>query len=157
MSDVIVEIKNLNELRRALREYPKISEPILQKAVVASGAILAKHTLRKNPVPYRTGFLLQSFRFTTGRLLARWFPTTYYAIYVHEGTRPHEIYPRLKHALFWEGANHPVKKVNHPGTRANPFMEKIAKKAAPDINKLFVQALDTINREIAKRTNLASF
>lgn len=140
-----------------MRDYPRISEPILQKAVVASQAVLAKHTLRKDPVPYRTGFLLQSFRFATGRLVARWFPTVHYALYVHEGTHPHEIFPRIKKALFWEGAAHPVKRVSHPGTKANPFMRRIAEKATPDINKLFIQALDIINREIAKRTNLASF
>ncbi|GIW70324.1 MAG: hypothetical protein KatS3mg101_1071 [Patescibacteria group bacterium] len=153
MADIVVEIQNLKELQRALRDYQKISEPILQKAVVASQAVFAKYTLKNDPVPYRTGFLLQSFRFATGRLIAKWFPTVHYAIYVHEGTRPHEIYPKNKKALYWEGAEHPVKRVNHPGTKANPFMEKIAKKATPDINKLFIQALDIINREVAKRVN----
>jgi hypothetical protein len=153
MADVIVEIQNLKELQMAFRQYPKISEPILQKAIVASQAIFAKHTLKNDPVPYRTGFLLQSFRFATGRLWARWFPTVSYAIYVHEGTRPHEIYPRNKRALYWEGAEHPVKRVSHHGTKPNPFMEKIANKATGDINKLFIQALDLINKEIAKITN----
>jgi HK97 gp10 family phage protein len=45
-----------------------------------------------------------------------------YGVYVHEGTRPHVIMPRSKKALFWRGASHPVRKVRHPGTRANPFL-----------------------------------
>lgn len=135
-----------------MRDYPKISEPIIQKAIVASGAVLAKHTIRPT-IPFRTGFLLQSFRFITARFIARWFPTVHYAIYVHEGTRPHTIVPRFKQALFWEGAAHPVKRVLHPGTRANPFMERVAEKATPDINKLFIQALNMINREVAKQVN----
>jgi hypothetical protein len=32
------------------------------------------------------------------------------------------IVPTNKKALFWKGASHPVKKVNHPGTKAQPFL-----------------------------------
>lgn len=38
--------------------------------------------------------------------------------FVERGTRPHEIRPRVKKALFWPGAAHPVGRVWHPGTRA---------------------------------------
>lgn len=152
--DFKVEIQNLEELKRAFRDYPKIAEPIYQKAMDASAATFAKHTQKNNPVPYQTGFLLQSFRHRTGKLWARWFPTVHYALFVHEGTKPHPIFPKLKQALFWKGARHPVKRVNHPGTKPNPYMLKILKKATPDINKLFVQALSIVNREIAKQTNI---
>jgi hypothetical protein len=45
-----------------------------------------------------------------------------YAIFVHEGTSPHDIYPSSAQALFWPGAAHPVKVVHHPGTHPDPFM-----------------------------------
>lgn len=45
-----------------------------------------------------------------------------YAAYVELGTRPHEIRPTEKKALYWPGAAHPVGKVNHPGTRPQPFL-----------------------------------
>ncbi|GAB2695925.1 HK97 gp10 family phage protein [Kitasatospora kifunensis] len=45
-----------------------------------------------------------------------------YAAYVELGTRPHEIRPVRKQALFWAGAAHPVGKVDHPGTRPMPFL-----------------------------------
>ena len=45
-----------------------------------------------------------------------------YAAYVELGTRPHEIRPSSKQALFWEGAAHPVAAVHHPGTRPQPFL-----------------------------------
>ena len=38
------------------------------------------------------------------------------------GTEPHIIVPKDKKALFWKGAEHPVKKVHHPGTRPYPFL-----------------------------------
>lgn len=45
-----------------------------------------------------------------------------YAEFVHGGTRAHDIRPRLKKALFWPGAGHPVRGVHHPGTAPNPFL-----------------------------------
>lgn len=46
-----------------------------------------------------------------------------YARYVSEGTRPHRIAAAPGRALYWKGAAHPVRAVNHPGTRANPYVE----------------------------------
>ncbi|MDF3129271.1 phage virion morphogenesis protein [Kiritimatiellaeota bacterium B1221] len=45
-----------------------------------------------------------------------------YAAYHQWGTAPYVIRPRVKKALFWNGAVHPVKKVNHPGLPARPFL-----------------------------------
>lgn len=45
-----------------------------------------------------------------------------YAAYVELGTEPHVILPDKKKALFWEGAAHPVGRVNHPGTRPRPYL-----------------------------------
>lgn len=41
-----------------------------------------------------------------------------YATIQHDGgkTAPHVILPRHKKALFWQGAEHPVRRVNHPGS-----------------------------------------
>lgn len=41
-----------------------------------------------------------------------------YGILLEKGTKPHEIRPKTKKALFWPGASHPVKRVKHPGTKA---------------------------------------
>lgn len=46
--------------------------------------------------------------------------------FVEYGTRPHIIRPRTKKALWWPGARHPVKKVYHPGTKAQPFIRPAA-------------------------------
>jgi hypothetical protein len=58
-----------------------------------------------------------------------------YAVYVHEGTRPHEITPRTPGGtLTWKagpgsGENRPgprvyARRTFHPGTRANPFLRR---------------------------------
>lgn len=42
---------------------------------------------------------------------------------VHQlGGKPHMIKPKNKKALSWPGAQHPVKKVNHPGIQARPYL-----------------------------------
>jgi hypothetical protein len=45
-----------------------------------------------------------------------------YATDVELGTSPHVILPRNKKALSWPGADHPVARVNHPGTAPNPYL-----------------------------------
>jgi hypothetical protein len=37
--------------------------------------------------------------------------------FIEYGTDPHPIYPNVKRALWWEGLDHPVGMVNHPGNR----------------------------------------
>jgi hypothetical protein len=146
--DFEISIPNLSQLVARLQQAPSIAAPILQRALSASQAILAKYTT-KDTVPWRTGFLVQTFRaeVTTGML--RWFPTANYAPYVEFGTKPHVIEPREKKALYWPGADHPVKRVNHPGTAPNPFMERIVQAATPDINATFGSALTQIITAIA--------
>jgi hypothetical protein len=45
-----------------------------------------------------------------------------YAADVELGTPPHVILPRNKKALHWPGADHPVARVNHPGTEPSPYL-----------------------------------
>ncbi len=151
MAIVEVEIPNLKELLFNLRRYPAISVKWLQKAVEAAIAELHKVAV-KGVVPWRTGRLTQSFGegIRIGRLWGRIGPTVKYAVYVHEGTRPHSIEPRIKRALDWEGAPHPIKKVWHPGTAENRFLERMVKLAQPKIIKHFKDAGDKILKEISK-------
>ena len=51
-----------------------------------------------------------------------------YAKYVEYGTPPHIIVPNTKQALYWKGAEYPVRRVMHPGTRPNPFLRPAATK-----------------------------
>lgn len=64
-----------------------------------------------------------------------------YAAAVEFGTRPHVIRPKTKKALFWKGAAHPVKSVNHPGTRAQPFLFPAWEEERPKFIKAIGEAL----------------
>lgn len=153
MSEYKVEVKNLNEIKKAFARYPEISEPILQRAIEASQATLAKHTLKHDPIPWITGNLLMSFRFDSGRLWARWYPTAKYASAVHDGRRAMTIYPVRAKALRFEVGGKVVfaKSARLPATKGNPFMPKIISKAEGDINKLFRTAADQIAEAITRR------
>lgn len=45
-----------------------------------------------------------------------------YARGVEYGTKPHVIKAKNKKALYWKGAKHPIKSVQHPGSRAKPYL-----------------------------------
>ena len=47
-----------------------------------------------------------------------------YFLYVLDGTRPHIIHFKNKGGLWWKGANHPMNHVHHPGTKANPYIDR---------------------------------
>lgn len=66
------------------------------------------------------------------------------ARFVEGGTRAHDIYPRDKKALFWEGARHPVSHVHHPGTTANPFLERGLDAARSSIEALVTDSFEKV-------------
>jgi len=134
-----VDIQGLDTLTALLKEAPTTVEPILQQAIVTASDVLAKYTARPQ-VPYRTGFLIQTFRRDVQRLMARWFPTASYAKWVEDGTDPHWIEPTSGY-LYWKGAPHPMARVFHPGTKGQPYMESILAAAKSDINDVFRQAI----------------
>lgn len=102
------------------------------------GHKVAAHARLLAPKPgqgrgYATGETALSIR-VDGPTLGRSGPevvvksTTDHAVFVHEGTPPHIIKPRIKEQLvfFWRKAGRVVFKdsVRHPGTKANPFLVK---------------------------------
>lgn len=144
-----VDIPNLPKIQAALADYPSVSIPIIQKAIVAAQAILAKFTTAAT-VPVRTGYLMQNWAFEIGNLQARYYPRAQYAPDVEFGTGPHIIRAVNKKVLANTKTGQifgPV--VHHPGTKANPFMERIVAASQPEIETLFVQALDQVTTAIA--------
>lgn len=147
----IVEVKGLREIQQALKDYPSISVPILQKSVSATADILLKNTTRET-VPWRTGNLVQTFGWSVGSLWARVFPKANYAAAVERGSKPHLIVVINKKVLANKKENQIFGKiVNHPGSKPNPFMERILQKATPEINQMFSDSLRLINKEIVNK------
>lgn len=142
----IMTVEGLDRVERAFNKTPELLAEWLQRAVVAGAAEITKRAVRGN-VPYKTGRLAQSIgRPPRGLVIeplkATVRPQTDYAYFVHEGTRPHQIRPKEKKALFWQGAKHPLKLVNHPGTKANQFMPRLLELSKQDIDRHFSAAVD---------------
>lgn len=153
MATFQVQIQNLPALQDAMASYSSIATPIIQKAIVATQAILAKFT-NASTVPVRTGYLVQNWAFEVGTLQARWYPRASYAPYVEFGTPPHTIRAVNKRVLANKETGQIFgTRVNHPGTKANPFMERIVAAAQPEINSLFQTALTQITDAITSQGN----
>ena len=55
-----------------------------------------------------------------------------YAIYQDQGTSPYLIQSKRPGGyLFWEGADHPVKTVHHPGIKAKHFVQQSLDELSP--------------------------
>lgn len=56
-----------------------------------------------------------------------------YAIFVHNGTKPHEIRPKNRKFLRWSGGSGFIfaKKVTHPGYKGDKFLINAVKKSIP--------------------------
>lgn len=65
-----------------------------------------------------------------------------YAKGVEEGTRPHIIRAKNAKALYWKGANHPVKQVNHPGSKAKPFLKPSFESELPNFIRNLEKAVE---------------
>ncbi len=146
-----ITVEGMEGLQKALQQAPVVLAQWLQKAVVAGAAEVTKRAVRGN-VPYKTGRLAQSIGrppggLEIGSLYAIVRPATDYAYYVHEGTKPHKIYPKNGKALFWPGAAHPVRVVNHPGTKGNPFMPRLLDLSRADIMRHFQDAVNAALQE----------
>lgn len=61
------------------------------------------------------------------------------------GKGKYEIRPRRKRALYWKGARHPVKRVRHPGVKAQHFTATIAAAMQKQYQRIMQ---DEINRVI---------
>lgn len=102
------------------KSVQRISLPTLHRITdqveIIARANVARHT--------RSGELLASVHSTKSDLGGRvWIGTDHWT-YIEYGTPPHIITPRVKQALWWRGALHPVKRVHHPGTVAYAPMQR---------------------------------
>lgn len=133
MISVSVEVRNLDQLRRNFDKAPTTALKYLSKATSAAIFEVEKQSVDRNfqfktPRAMRTGFLALSFGygryFAPGGLSASIGPTAHYAPYVYFGTSR--------------------------GIKSNPFMERIAKAAEPNVGKHFEKAIDLFIADIAK-------
>ena len=120
---------NTDEIDRFAVELIKLSEESkgnVQKAIKKSAFNIesqAKKNLAANKSVV-TGHLRRSIATKMGDLEATIHTSNVkYAVIVEKGSKAHVIRPKNKKALYWKGASRPVKMVNHPGSKAKPYLE----------------------------------
>lgn len=67
-----------------------------------------------------------------------------YAQWVNDGTQPYTITPTSKKALYWEGADHPVKIVHHPGIKGRHFVEDSLADVNGRLDGYFLRAISEV-------------
>ena len=67
-----------------------------------------------------------------------------YAQWVNDGTQPYTITPTSKKALYWEGADHPVRVVHHPGIKARHFVEDSLDDVNGRLDGYFLKAISEV-------------
>lgn len=115
-----------------MQEFLRGPQGPISRMLIERGELVKRDARRR--VPVRTGKLRDSIvkRFVEevpGGLGIRVVAAQPYAVFVHDGTKPHVIAARRKASLAFFWANGPngaglyfFQSVNHPGTKAVPFL-----------------------------------
>lgn len=129
-------IQGAEDLQRRLRELaPKLERNILRGGLRAGAKVFVQ--IAQQEVPKRTGKLAKTIRDKTktrrGLVMAQAVAgdaDAWYAHIVRKGAKPHVIRPRRnQRGLFFNGIW--VRRIHHPGTKPNPFMERTLERGAP--------------------------
>lgn len=152
--EIKVQIQGMNELIKLMQKAPAITAREISKTIERSIAAVESAAKREAPVNKQTGggTLRQKIRSKmTSSISGEIVAEAPYSVYVHEGTKPHIIVPVRKQALANVRTGQFFGKiVHHPGTRANPFMERAVKKSESKINGYFRSAIDRIVSSLAR-------
>lgn len=156
---ITVRVRGEEQLSEGFKKAPQFTVTKLKNAINASLFIIEKNAVDRNfqfktSRSERTGELQASFAQGTSLATERNLqgsigPTVKYAEWVHNGTDPYTIVPQTAKALHWDGNF--AKRVRHPGIEPNPFMERIAEAANPEIQDKFEDAMRQIANKIANQ------
>lgn len=144
MADVRIKLSGRFELDEA--ELAEEVPPILRRSHRSLTRRIA--TQARVDVPVRTARLGRSIReddqlsvgpfvVTGGVSAGGGAEGVGYALYVHEGTRPHLILPRRPGgtlAFQMDGRTVFARSVHHPGTKARPFLRNAATRVAAQLD-----------------------
>lgn len=148
MGDIEIKIKNIEEIKRAFSKSPALMTKNLDRAIRQTILFIMGKSVANAPI--RTGRLRASSYTSYGPLKGEVGFKAKYASYVHDGTSPYIINAKSGKALYWKGASHPVKRVRHPGIKANPFLRKAVENNELQIDKFFENAVQDTLDQIAK-------
>jgi hypothetical protein len=146
--EISIKIENIDKIKRTFLLFPNKMIIGLNKAIARSVGEVENEAKKQAPVNKAPGIkggnLRQSIKSGMSGLGSGFVVVnSNYGIYVHEGTRPHMIRIVNKRVLANKRTGQIFgTKVNHPGTRENPFLQMAVDIKASLIQELFNKALD---------------
>lgn len=147
MADFTIEIVGLDDYVKNIGEAGSQIGKVLEEALVKAINVIKNDA--QLLAPFVTGTLRRSIytdiqEMGTLGIVAQDPTIAPYGIAVEFGTRPHDIYPVNKKALYWSGALHPVRHVFHPGTNPQPFMLPAFQNNIDVVQQIFQDAVKQI-------------
>lgn len=151
-ADLTVKISGLDALQKAFKQSPKVATKHLNTAIKQSIFTLLANARMAAPVDQgflRNSGMVTSFEILKG-LLENKAP---YALYVHEGTRPH--YVSLSAIKGWAD-RHGIppflvqRSIMRKGTKGKPFFKDSIEASQESINQYFDKALNNIIKELSQ-------
>lgn len=99
----------------------------LRQAILVSTEQVAEEARQTHRFTSHTGTLERSIQTYTTNVMGEVYldsSIAKYAMFVHEGSKAHNIFPRRREALRWPKGNEFcfAKRVRHPGTKKDPFV-----------------------------------
>lgn len=136
----------MSDLHAVAVDLSRLASADYQPLLKQIGAAVLKNI--DSRTPYKTGQLVRGNSFEVmGNDAVAFSNDVYYASYVHNGTKPHVIRPKNSPILVFEINGQTIitsKPVNHPGTKAQPFITQGIDDSIPMIEAMGVRYVDTI-------------
>lgn len=151
MAFIEVKINGLEKLSALSKDFPVVAEKRIGIAIRRSLERLYREIGFE--APKDTGHMARTWTRVLGRFQGTLKAGTNYAVYVHEGTRPH--FPPTEALKDWS-RRHGIpaflvaRKISQKGTKANPFVTRALKNARAGIASEFSKALDDIVDTVTK-------
>jgi len=145
---ITIKVKNLDRIQMMFKKAPMKMTTALHKAINRIVLKIERDAKRNAPVNKKGGGgnLRQSIRsMMIGPARGKVEAGAGYAVFVHEGTRPHIIRIRQRKVLANKREGKIFGKVvHHPGTKANPFLQKAVDDNENFIDKEFESAVKKV-------------
>ena len=140
-------------LEQGIRQYRRELKNELKKAI--TDTVLYIEAEAKKRCPVDTGRLRASITPEVKSAIEGQVGTNVeYAIDVEYGTKPHVIHPKKAKMLVWKdrqtGKIHAAKEVNHPGTRAQPFLEPAYLEGKEKAKEHFNDVFERLERQLRR-------
>jgi HK97 gp10 family phage protein len=150
MISIGLKIEGLERFKDALNKAPYLVVDEVSKAIQKSLITISTTAKREAPVNKETGGgnlrqKISAVPKMETRLRGKIISEATYSGFVEFGTKAHIIRVKNKKILANKRAGKFFgEKVNHPGTKPNPFMERAINKSQSKIDSFFSKALENI-------------